>query len=90
VDLLQARTSLIARDLLAYDGSTYQLLALPDNTKPHQTHAQQTRPLTTTPQQCLELEPTQGLSNDEQQRWSPMPKHIRSCLRDILGDESLP
>lgn len=80
-ELQRARTALIARDLLAFDGTIYQLLSLPmvahkdarqtnDRHKPH-TGRYSTRRRVTTPNQRQD-----------------MPESVRETLRNMFGPEA--
>lgn len=76
--LLEARSSLVARDLLAYDGLTYQLLSLPgeriDAIIDRQRVDQQSIALASRP--------------TDKKHPQAMPGHIREVLREIFGRKS--
>jgi hypothetical protein len=78
-ELNQARVSLIHRDLLAFDGSTYQLLALPTDTTP--------QPITP-PRKDATPRQAQASTSVQEPQWAPMPEHVRATFRKLFGDDT--
>ena len=90
-ELAYARAALIARDLLAYDGTTYQLLRLPqDATRTANTSgepSQRSATVSNTDQSAKPPDrPATSPTNQEPQH--AMPKSVRHALRDLFGRES--
>jgi hypothetical protein len=92
-ELHRARAALTARDLLAYDNATYQLLSLPPDPAPAPT----TSPEASQPSQLAHRTPAQPttqsratttVSDHDQRRHSAMPENVRHILRDIFGSNS--
>ena len=90
-ELRRARAALMARDLLAYDGTTYQLLPLP----PDATCMAMTSPV---PSQQSKMAPNPAMRTkpptlhttrptDQRQRQN-MPESVREILRQLFGRES--
>jgi len=85
-ELTQARAVLMARDLLAYDGTTYQLLPLPpDATENQRMSRQPPNALSNTSPPTKTRLPT---TPTEPHQCHAMPESVRQTLRDLFGRES--
>lgn len=76
-ELCQARTTLMERDLLAYDGRIYQLLPLPPDVARTAGTAKTAR---------KSVQPSQRNQNRRQRQ--EMPESVRETLRKLFGGES--
>ena len=81
-DLAPARTALVERDLLAFDGTTYQLLPLP----PDGTSVVMA---VNKPAQRIPAAKTKKLtSNDDLYPRESMPESVRETLRKLFGQNA--
>lgn len=91
-ELDRARAALTERDLIAYDGTIYQLLSLPPepkqtpNTPPELSQPTKMTPHTA-PDTSTPVQPTTCPAVEHQQRRA-MPDSVRHILRDIFGREN--
>jgi hypothetical protein len=89
-ELELARHALMARELLAYDGATYQLLPLPRDAEAT-AGASHDRPAATASPTNGALRPTdparRPISSSDQRTDLGSPESVRHILRDLLGPE---
>jgi hypothetical protein len=88
-DLAEAQAGLVARDLLAFDATTYQLLALPPQLRgrPSGQQAQhQMGPKAAPPPHARTPKREPPTPADPRQR-SAMPESVRQTLREIFGSD---
>ena len=88
--LERARTALIARDLLAHEGNTYQLLSTPPDTIPIASMSPKlSQPRLETADAALCAKPGAQTaahpSGQQQQLRHAMPNSVRDTLRELFG-----
>lgn len=81
VQLFGAREALLARDLIAYDGGTYQLLSWPTHPSPQYTATRRAKEPSPIPSK------TRTTDTSSANGLNPMPEHVRQTLREILGQD---
>lgn len=91
-ELELARHALMERELLAYDGATYQLLALPSDVDSTPSAFSNPPPAASTPTNSAPrtTPPSRPRTNTvDPQREHGMPESVRHILCDLLGRERL-
>ena len=87
-ELRQARAALMTRDILAFDGTTYQLLPLPpDATRTANTSREPSQPSKTAPNPALHTKPPTRPATSPTDRHG-MPESVRETLRQLFSRES--
>lgn len=87
-----ARHALMARELVAYDGATYQLLALPSDADSTPSAFSNPPPAASTPTSSAPRTgppPRPRTTTVDRQREHGTPESVRHILRDLLGDDRL-